>query len=52
MVSSPLHDTRTVNLWRLCSVSVISANKLCLQALHQLIGIKLLTSDSVDIFGS
>ena len=35
--------------WLLYSVSVISANKLSLQELNQLIGIKLLTSDVLEI---
>ena len=36
--------------WLLCSVSVILANKLSLQELHQLIGIKLLTFAFLEIF--
>jgi len=35
--------------WLLCSVSVILANKLSLQELHQLIGIKLLTFAFTEI---
>jgi len=38
--------------WLLCSVSVIPENKLSLQELHQLIGIKLLTSRFLENFGS
>jgi len=37
--------------WLLCSVNVISENKVLLE-LNQLIGIKLLTSDLLEIFGS
>jgi len=38
--------------WLLCSVDVIPANKLSLQGLNKLIGIKLLTSGFPEIFGS
>ena len=38
--------------WLLCSVTVIPANKLPMQELNQSFGIKLLTSDFLNIFGS
>jgi len=38
--------------WLLCSVSAIPVNKVLLQELNQLIGIKMLTSDFLNIFGS
>ena len=38
--------------WLLCSVSVIPANKLSLEELHQLIGIELLIFGFLEIFGS
>jgi len=38
--------------WLLCTVSVIPVNKLPLQELNQLIGIKLLTSGFLEIFAS
>jgi len=48
--SLSLYDTRTVNLtFLLCSVTTILANKLLLQELNQLIGIKLLTSGFPEI---
>jgi len=39
-------------IWLLCSASIIPANKLSLQKLYQLVGIKLLTSGFLEIFGS
>jgi len=48
--SSSLHDTRTA--WLLCSESVILANKLSLQELNQIIGIKLLATGFLEILGS
>jgi len=39
-------------IWLLCSVSAIPVNKILLQELNQLIGIKILTSDFLEIFGS
>jgi len=38
--------------WLLCSVNAISESKPLLQELNQLIGIKLLTSDFLQVFGS
>jgi len=48
------HHCRTPEQWTwlLCSVSVIPANKPSLQELNQLIGIKLLTSNFLENFGS
>jgi len=48
------HHCITPEQWTrlLCSVSVIPANKLSLQELNQFIGIKLLTSGYLEIFGS
>jgi len=48
--SSPLHDTRTMNLALVQCVR--PANNLSLQELHQLIGILLLTFGFLEIFGS
>jgi len=45
-----LHDTTTVNLALV--QCVVSANKLSLQELNKLIGIKLLTSGFLEIFVS
>jgi len=44
--------TPTQWCWFLCSVSAIPVNKLLLQELNQLIEIKMLTSDFLNIFGS
>jgi len=38
--------------WLLCSISVIPENKLSLQELNLLIGIKLLTLSFLETFGS
>jgi len=38
--------------WLLCRVSVVSANKLLLQEINQLIGIELLTSNFLESFSS
>jgi len=38
--------------WLLCSVSAIPVKNMLLQELNLLIGIKMLTSDFIDIFGS
>ena len=47
--SSSLHHTKTVKF--LCCVSAIPVNKMLLQELHRLIGIKMLTSNFLEIFG-
>jgi len=44
-----LHNARTVD-WLLCSVNIISANKLSLQELGQLIGINLLILRLLEFF--
>jgi len=48
------HHCITPEQWScfLCSVSVTPTNKVLLQELTQLTGIKMLTSDFLEIFGS
>jgi len=48
------HHCMTPEAWTclMCTVSVVPVNKLSLQEINQLIGIELLTSSFLEIFGS